>query len=118
SAFHVIGRMKRAVVLLFTDLLDEAAARPLLAAAPILARRHAVVLCCARDTDLDDFITRPANSPLDPFTAAVAGRVIAARDGVAARLERLGVTVVDVPYAALGSTCVRTYLRLKARARV
>ena len=34
--------MKRAFVLVLTDLLEETAARPLLDALPVLARRHAV----------------------------------------------------------------------------
>ena len=41
-AFRYAGEAKRAFVLVFTDLLEEAAARPLLAALPLLARRHSL----------------------------------------------------------------------------
>ena len=40
-------------VLVLTDLLEEAAARPLVEALPVLARRHAVVVAASADPDLD-----------------------------------------------------------------
>ena len=52
-AFRRVGGAKRAFVLVFTDLLDEAAARSLVDAVPVLARRHAVVVASVRDPDLD-----------------------------------------------------------------
>src|SRR5579862_5154524 len=42
-AFIAIGQHKRALVALFTDLVDESASRSLLDACPMLARHHAVL---------------------------------------------------------------------------
>ena len=39
-------------MMVFTDLIEETAARPLAEAVPVLARRHAIVIAGARDDDL------------------------------------------------------------------
>ena len=66
-AFRSVGGGKRGLVIVFTDLVDEAAARSLLAAVPVLARRHAVVVASVTDPDLDDAMVRePA---VDPTTS-------------------------------------------------
>jgi uncharacterized protein (DUF58 family) len=118
AAFHVIGRQKRALVVVFTDLLDDAAARTLLAAAPVLCRRHAVVVASVRDADLEaSVLTRPEN-PLDAYEAVVAGDALAARRRAVADLQRAGATVVEADPHRLAAACVRAYLQLKARARL
>ena len=53
---------KRAFVLVLTDLLDEAAARSLSEALPVLARRHAVAIASATDPDVDALL---AAAPTD-----------------------------------------------------
>ena len=45
-AFRRAEGAKRALVLVLCDVLEEAAARPLADAVPVLARRHAVVVAC------------------------------------------------------------------------
>ena len=57
-AFRSVGGSKRGLVIVFTDLVDEAAARSLLAAVPVLARRHAVVVASVTDPDLHDAMVR------------------------------------------------------------
>ena len=52
-AFAQVRGVKRAFVLVFTDLLEESAAQPLVDALPVLARRHAVVVAGSADPDLD-----------------------------------------------------------------
>src|SRR6266540_1530852 len=60
-AFQRVGGAKRALVLVFTDLLEESAARPLVDALPVLARRHAVAVASAADSDLEAMIrTEPS----------------------------------------------------------
>jgi len=43
-AFQHVRGMKRAFVLVLTDLLEESAARPLVEALPVVAVRHAVTV--------------------------------------------------------------------------
>jgi uncharacterized protein (DUF58 family) len=117
-AFHAVGDAKRALVLVFTDLLEEAAARPLVAALPVLRRRHVVAIASAADTDLHALVAREPARPRDVYTTAAALDVLAARARVAAELRRAGADVIEAPPDALGAACVRVYLRAKARARL
>jgi uncharacterized protein (DUF58 family) len=117
-AFRSVGRSKRGLVLVLTDLVDEAAARSLLNAVPVLARRHAVVVASVTDPDLDAAITRVPTRPHDVYAAAVAVDVLAARTGVVNALRRSGATVIEAVPQQLGEMCVGAYLRLKARARL
>jgi uncharacterized protein (DUF58 family) len=117
-AFHSVGGAKRALVLVYTDLVDEAAARSLVDAVPVLARRHAVVVASVRDPDLDAAVRTAPSTPHDVYAAAVAIDVLDARRRVVARLRHAGAEVVEAPPRLLGEACVRVYLRLKARARL
>lgn len=116
-AFQQIRGVKRAFVLVFTDLLEESAARPLLDALPVLARRHAVAVASAVDPDIDSLVREPLAEESDVYRAAVALDVLAARARVAARLRRAGADVVEAPPPTLAAACVRAYLRAKWTAR-
>jgi uncharacterized protein (DUF58 family) len=117
-AFRAVGSGKRAFVLVLTDLLEEAAAQPLLDAMPVLARRHAVVVAGVTDPDLEQMVHAPPRSPADVYTAAVALDVLDARARVAAQLRRAGADVVEARLDLLPNACVGAYLRAKARARL
>jgi uncharacterized protein (DUF58 family) len=117
-AFRTVGGSKRALVVVLTDLLEEAAARPLVDAVPVLARRHAVVVASASDPDLLALVRTPPWSPADAYAASVAVEVLEARAAVANQLSRAGAHVVEAPPAALGSACVTAYLRMKNLARL
>ena len=117
-AFRTVGRAKRSLVLVLTDLLEEGAARPLLDAVPVLARRHAVVVASVADPDLEAVVRTPPATPLDAYAASVAVDVLDARALVASRLTSAGAEVVEAPPAGLPAACVAAYLRLKQRARL
>jgi uncharacterized protein (DUF58 family) len=117
-AFHTVGGGKRALVIVFTDLLEPAAARPLVEAIPVLARRHAVVVAGATDPDLDALARTEPVVAHDAYAMAVALDVLDARARVAAQLRAAGADVVEAAPDALGAACVAAYLRAKARARL
>src|SRR6266571_679358 len=116
--FRAVGSGKRAFVLVLTDLLEEAAAQPLLDAMPVLTRRHAVVVGGVTDPDLEQMVHAPPRSPADVYTTAVALDVLDARTRVAAQLRRAGADVVEARPDLLPNACVGAYLRAKARARL
>jgi uncharacterized protein (DUF58 family) len=118
SAFNAVGGSKRALVTVLTDLLDEAAADSLVAAVPLLARRHAVVIASVRDPVLTTMTRRPPAVAFDVYEASVAAAVLAARDRAATRLRGAGATVIEASPTALGRACVDAYLTLKAKARL
>jgi uncharacterized protein (DUF58 family) len=117
-AFRQVGGAKRGLVLVLTDLVDQAAARSLVDAIPVLARRHAVVVASATDPDLERAVTRDPVVARDVYAAAVALDVLGARAEAVRALRRAGAVVVEAPHDALGEACVRAYLSLKARARL
>ena len=117
-AFRHVGETKRAFVLVLTDLLDESAARPLAAALPLLARRHALAVASATDVGLEELLTAEPERLEEVYRAAAAAEVLAARTRVVARLRRAGALVIEAPAGALPAACVSAYLRAKARAKL
>jgi len=117
-AFQTVEGAKRSLIVVFCDLLEEAAARPLVDAVPVLARRHVVMVASVRDPDLDAQLITVPETPRDVYGQAVALDVLEARARVAHGLERAGASVLEAPAGALPAACVRAYLRAKARARL
>jgi uncharacterized protein (DUF58 family) len=117
AAFTRVGSSRRALVVVFTDLVDEAAARSLADAIPMLARRHAIVIASVSDPALAEASNAPPTTPFDAARALVALDVLEARAAAAARLTRSGAAVIEAAAGRLGERCLRAYLAAKARAR-
>jgi uncharacterized protein (DUF58 family) len=113
-AFLRVGGSRRGLVIVFTDVIDERAARSLVGAAPMLTRRHAVVVASVSDAALEAALGRHE----DPARTLAALSVLRARDRAVAHLRRLGADVVLAPVGLLPERCVQAYLRAKARARL
>ena len=117
-AFRSVASSKRALVIVFTDLIEEVAARSLILAVPVLARRHEVVIAGVIDPDLDALLRAQPERELDVYRAAAALDVLAARERAAARLRAGGARVLETAPPELARACVGAYLRAKARARL
>jgi uncharacterized protein (DUF58 family) len=117
-AFLRVGRSRRALVIVFTDLVDEAAARSLVLATPMLARRHAVTVASVSDPDLEEAVTTAPRRLEDVYGMVAALSVLDARARAVAHLRRAGAEVVQAPAHQLPERCVQAYLRAKARARL
>jgi uncharacterized protein (DUF58 family) len=115
-AFAAVGGGKRAVVLVLTDLLDEGAARSLVAAVPVLVRRHAVVVASSLDPDLQAILGTPPQRFEQAAAQVAALELLDARARVVAQLRASGATVVEAGPEQLSAACVSAYLRLKALA--
>jgi uncharacterized protein (DUF58 family) len=111
-AFARIGRSRRALVFVHTDLVDEFAARSLLAGVMALVRRHAVVIAGASDPELETV----AASDGEPARQLVALDVLAARREAAIRLRHAGAQVLEAPAAQLPERCLQAYVSAKRRA--
>jgi uncharacterized protein (DUF58 family) len=114
-AFLHVGGSRRGLVLVFTDLIDEQAARSLVLAAPMLTRRHTVVVAGVSDPALE---TAALDRQDGSVRALAALSVLRARDGAVARIRHVGADVVLAPAGSLPERCVQAYLRAKARARL
>jgi len=115
-AFRRAEGAKRALVVVLCDLLEEAAARPLVAAVPVLTRRHAVIVACPSDPALEAIAEPVQDGPLATARAVVAGDVLAARTRAARNVRAAGARVLEAPPGKLPAAVVAAYLRAKARA--
>jgi uncharacterized protein (DUF58 family) len=114
-AFLRVGGSRRSLVLVFTDLIDEQAARSLVRATRMLTRRHAVVVAGVSDPDLE---TAASAWEQDAPHALAALSVLRARDNAVTHIRRLGADVVLAPAGMLPERCVQAYVRAKARTRL
>jgi len=117
-AFQRVESAKRAWVVVFTDLLEEVAARSLIEGVPVLARKHSVAIATTRDPDIEAAVTTPPSQSLDAYRAAVAVEVSEARRKVGVRLSHAGAQLVEADAKGLGAATVAAYLRAKSRARL
>jgi uncharacterized protein (DUF58 family) len=114
-AFRAIGGTRRSFVLVLTDLLDETAAATLLAAAPIVSRRHALCIATIEEPRMRRLATAAPDDELGALAQAVAVDVRAQREAVAGRLAARGAQVITVAPGVLPAATVRAYLRAKRR---
>jgi uncharacterized protein (DUF58 family) len=117
-AFRRVEGAKRAFVLVLCDLLEESAARPLVEAMPVLARRHAVVVASPADPSLEALAATAPQTEGELARTAVALEVRSARARAAALVRGAGAQVLEAPADRLASACVAAYLRAKQRARL
>lgn len=117
-AFHTAAAAKRSLVMVFTDIFEEAAARPLVDAAPTLSRHHAVVIASVGDADLEAVLATPVVDAVSAARRVVAADVLAGRQRTVVRVEAAGALVVEAAGDDLPSRCVAAYLTAKARARL
>ncbi len=117
-AFRRVAGGRRALVLVLCDLFDDDAARALIEAVPVLARRHAVLVASSSDPDLEALVRTPPEDTRDVLTAAAAVDLLAARARAAQRLRHSGAQVVQAPPERFPAACVRAYLTAKARLRL
>jgi uncharacterized protein (DUF58 family) len=116
-ALASIALHKRALILIFTDIIDRAAADSLLRAMPVVAQRHSVTVISAADVDLTAALKRDPDDPVDVYRAAVAADLLEERASVAMAMRHAGATVVEAEPDALAEAALLAYLRAKARAR-
>jgi len=114
-AFRRAEGAKRALVVVFADLLEETAARPLVRAVPVLARRHAVIVASPSDPALAA-LAGEGGDALAAARATIARDVLAARANAAAQVRAAGARVLEAPPDRLPAHLVAAYLRAKARA--
>ncbi len=116
---HALGRFRRrAMMVLYTDLVEQAVGQNLLAALPLIAGQHVLVVAAVQDPD----VIRWANaSPADSgeaYRQAAAMATLADRRRATAQLRALGATVIDAPPGELATRLADAYLGIKATGRL
>lgn len=116
-AFQRVAVRKRSIVVVFTDLVDPAAARSVVEALPVLERRHEVLVVASRDDELVALATAVPLGYDDVARSAAALGLLDEHREVLRRVGALGAQVVVASPDRLGTACVTAYARLKALAR-
>ncbi len=106
---------KRALTVLFTDVIDRTASDALVAHAATLRPRHLPLAVTLRDPSLEALaVGRPAG-PAAAFERAAAEELLGARETALAEIRSRGVMVLDVPPAAASAAVVERYHQLKRK---
>jgi uncharacterized protein (DUF58 family) len=109
---------KRALTVLFTDVVDRTASDAFVAQAGSLRPRHLPLAVTLRDPALERLATaRPATTEA-AFERAAAEELLEARENALAELRSHGVLVLDVLPEGAARGVVEQYERLKRRAMV
>jgi len=106
---------RRALVVLFTDLVDDEASRALVAAVTRLAGNNLVLCCLLADPQLAEVASKVPASTTELYERVVAEEVQEARARALAILRHRGVHTIDVPAERLTVATIQRYLELKSR---
>jgi uncharacterized protein (DUF58 family) len=109
---------RRAMLIIYTDLVEQAVHETLLPALPLIARSHLVVVATVQDPAV---VRWAVHSPLDEEEAYRKASAISALDErrrITARLRGMGATVVDAPPGLLAPQLADAYLKVKATGRL
>lgn len=106
---------KRALLVLFSDLLDEAHAMPLAEHAALLRRTHLPVCVTMHDPVAEALADAPVRDVRGAYRRAAAADLLAEREAVKAHLRKNGVGLVEAPPGELAVATVNRYLEIKAR---
>jgi uncharacterized protein (DUF58 family) len=111
---------KRALVVLFTQVVDQLGAERLLRMVKGLPRRHLVICVLFRDPDIDALVEAPLTAPLhadepDVYLRAAAAETVLWREKLARDLAAGGAFVLHTPPAQCTPSLINQYLEIKAR---
>ncbi len=113
---------RRSLIVLLTDLVEQAVGDALLPALPVLTRHHVLLVGAIADPRVRAWADGPVGAERDPVGAAyrqaAAARALRARERSAARLRAAGAIVVDVAPDRLATDLGDAYLDLKAAGRL
>jgi uncharacterized protein (DUF58 family) len=113
---HLAARnRKRALTVLFTDVVDRTASDALVAHAATLRPWHLPVAVTLRDPALEALASARPAVPSAAFDRAAAEELLNAREAALAEMRSRGVIVLDVEPASAGAAVVERYHALKRR---
>jgi uncharacterized protein (DUF58 family) len=107
--------VRRSFILVFTDFADPTSAELMLRSIGRLAQKHLILFVLMRDVELEDMAAAEPLDTADVSRAVTAASLLRERRIVIARLQRLGVHVVEAPHERLGTDLVNAYLDMKRR---
>jgi uncharacterized protein (DUF58 family) len=115
SRYLAAKSRKRALTVLFTDVIDRTASEALVAQTATLRPRHLPLAVTLRDPAMEALAaTRPTNVS-QAFERAAAEELLGAREAALAEMRSRGVMVLDVPPDGASGALVERYHLLKRK---
>lgn len=120
EAFAYLSRWqrRRALLVIFTDVLDADQGSALIRQCTLLHRRHLPLVITVRDPAVDAYVRRPPVDPSAVYARAVASGLIADREDTLGILRRSGVEAIDADARTLSPRLINRYLEIKGRGRL
>lgn len=121
AGFEFLARRlrKRALVVLFTQVIDDVAALTVRRLVRSLAPRHLPLVVLFRDPALDELVEGgPLARPQDLYLRGAAAEAVLWRDRLVRDLRAGGALVLHTPPARLTPALVNRYLEIKAQQRL
>jgi uncharacterized protein (DUF58 family) len=109
---------RRTMLVVLTELAEQAVLQSLVPALPLIARDHLVVVASVTDPEVHEWATATPLEPGAVYRKAAATAALADRRRTVARLHGLGAVVVDSPPGRLAPDLADAYLKVKATGRL
>ena len=104
---------RRSLIVLFTEFTDPTSAELMIRAAGRLVKQHRLLCVVLKDAELDDVERMAPNEPADLVRTNVAAELLRDRRLVIARLQRMGVDVVEVAHDKVSGGVLEAWMNIK-----
>jgi uncharacterized protein (DUF58 family) len=111
-----VRQRRRALIAIFTDIVDRDQAAALIAQCTLLRRRHLALVITVRDPAVIDAAQARPRDAAEVYARAVAGGIDTDRADALRLLRAGGVDVIDADARSLSPRLINRYLELKRRA--
>ena len=120
TAFKYLAskQRKRALIILFTDILDTDSAEGIASYVAQLSRHHLVACVTLTDSGIVELAEQGATDSKSVYQKAIAERLLQEKHATLEVLRRRGVITIDVPAHQLTMAVVNKYLELKAKSKI
>ena len=109
---------KRALIILFTDILDSDSAEGIAAYVSQLAKHHLIVCVTLTDSGIVELAEQKFTDSTSVYEKVIAERLLQEKRATLEILRHRGVITIDVPAHQLTMAVVNKYLELKAKSQI
>ena len=116
---ETLGRFRRrALLVVLTELAEQAVAETLLPALPLVLRTHLVVVAAVRDPEVEHWARAVPTEAATAYRKAAAVRALDRRHHTVGQLRGLGAVVIDAVPGQLAPQLADAYLKVKSTGRL
>ncbi len=120
SAFTFLAskQRKRALIILFTDILDTDSAEGIATYVRQLSKHHLVICVTLTDSGVIEIAKQKPSNSKSVYEKTIAERLLQEKHNTLGILRRQGLITIDVPAHQLTMAVVNKYLELKAKSKI